>query len=91
LNLVAMAKRATKQQQPPPPCGHFWSVYHIKHTPAKFVGIIVEASNEQTAIAKRSRNIRCRPMSARQADRASAAGLIRKSVYAPAFQNRGKR
>ena len=44
-----MAKRPTKQQQP---CGPSWSVYHIKSTPAKFVGIIVDASDEQTAIAR---------------------------------------
>ena len=27
-------------------------MYHIKSTPAKFVGIIVDASDEQTAIAR---------------------------------------
>ena len=44
-----MAKRPTKQQQP---CGPSWSVYHIKSTPAKFVGVIVDAPDEQTAIAR---------------------------------------
>jgi hypothetical protein len=48
--LAAMAKRpATKQ---PPPHGHSWSVYHIKGTPAKLVGIIDNAPDEQTAIAR---------------------------------------
>ena len=44
-----MAKRPTKQQQP---CGPSWSVYHIKSTPAKFVGVIDNAPDEQTAIAR---------------------------------------
>ena len=44
-----MAKRPTKQQQP---CGPSWSVYHIKSTPAKFVGVIIDAPDEQTAIAR---------------------------------------
>jgi hypothetical protein len=44
-----MAKRPTKQQQPR---GHSWSVYHIKGTPAKLVGIIDNAPDEQTAIAR---------------------------------------
>jgi 1,2-phenylacetyl-CoA epoxidase PaaB subunit len=38
-----MAKRLTKQQN------HSWSVYHIKGTPAQFVGI-VEAPDQETAI-----------------------------------------
>jgi hypothetical protein len=45
-----MAKRPTKQQ--PQPRGHSWSVYHIKGTPAKLVGIIDNAQDEQTAIAR---------------------------------------
>ena len=44
-----MAKRPTKQQQP---CGPSWSVYRIKSTPAKFVGVIIDAPDEQTAIAR---------------------------------------
>ena len=45
-----MAKRPTKQQ--PRLRGPCWSVYHIKSTPAKFVGVIVDAPDEQTAIAR---------------------------------------
>jgi len=43
-----MAKRPTEQQQQ----GHSWAVYHIKGTPAKLVGIIDNAPDEQTAIAR---------------------------------------
>ena len=42
-----MTKRPTKQQQ-----GHSWAVYHIKGTPAELVGIIDNAPDEQTAIAR---------------------------------------
>src|SRR6516165_3927049 len=42
----SMTKRPTKQQQT-----HSWAVYHIKGTPAKFVGI-VDAPDEKTAIAR---------------------------------------
>ena len=45
-----MAKRPTKQQQHLR--GPSWSVYHIKSTPAKFVGAIDNAPDEQTAIAQ---------------------------------------
>jgi hypothetical protein len=45
--LEPMAKRPTKQQQPPR--GHSWSVYHIKHTPAKLAGIIDNAPDAETA------------------------------------------
>ena len=31
---------------------HSWAVYHIKGTPAKLVGIIDNAPDEQTAIAR---------------------------------------
>jgi hypothetical protein len=42
-----MPKRPTKQQQ-----GHSWAVYHIKGTPAKLVGIIDNAPDAETAIAR---------------------------------------
>ena len=45
-----MAKRPTKQQQHLR--GPSWCVYHIKSTPAKFVGAIDNAPDEQTAIAQ---------------------------------------
>jgi hypothetical protein len=43
-----MAKRASKagKQQ-----GHGWAIYHLRGTPAPFIGI-VEAPDEQSAIAK---------------------------------------
>ena len=41
-----MPKRPTKQQN------HSWAVYHIKGTPAQLVGIIDNAPDEQTAIAR---------------------------------------
>jgi hypothetical protein len=40
-----MAKRPTERQN------HSWAVYHIRGTPAQFVGI-VDAPEEQSAIAK---------------------------------------
>ena len=42
-----MTKRPTKQRQ-----GHSWAVYHIKGTPAKLVGIIDNAPDAETAIAR---------------------------------------
>jgi hypothetical protein len=39
-----MAKRPTKQRT------HSWAVYHIRGTPAQFVGIVYEQPNEQAAI-----------------------------------------
>jgi hypothetical protein len=71
-----MAKRAAKQQQPQPPRGHSRSVYHIKHTPAKFVGIVLTTSpmlNRRSG--PRSTNTSCRPTSA-AGYRASAAELM---------------
>jgi hypothetical protein len=47
-----MVKRPTKQQQPEQPRRHSWSVYHLNSTPAKFVGIIANAPDEQMAIAR---------------------------------------
>jgi hypothetical protein len=44
-----MAKPPTNEQQPRV---HSWSIYHIKGTPAKFVGIIADALDEQTAITR---------------------------------------
>jgi hypothetical protein len=41
-----MAKQPTKQHL------HSWAVYHIKGTPAKLVGIIDEAPDAETAIAR---------------------------------------
>jgi hypothetical protein len=42
-----MDKRPTKQ-----PEGHSWAVYHIRGTPAQFVGLVYDAPDEQSAIAK---------------------------------------
>jgi len=41
-----MSKRPTKQQR------HSWAVYHIKGTPAKLVGIIDNAPDAETAVAR---------------------------------------
>jgi hypothetical protein len=53
-----------KPQQPRESALHSWSVYHIKGTPAKLVGIIDDAPDEQALLLERSRNIRCPQMSA---------------------------
>jgi hypothetical protein len=42
----AMPKRPTKQRQK----AQAWAVYHIKGTPAKLVGIIDDAPDENAAI-----------------------------------------
>ena len=39
------AKRPTKQQN------HSWAVYHLKGTPAQFVGLVHNQPDEQSAIA----------------------------------------
>jgi hypothetical protein len=41
-----MAKRPTKQSS------HSWAVFHIRGTPAQFVGLVYDAPDEQSAIAK---------------------------------------
>jgi hypothetical protein len=41
-----MAKQPTKQQT------HAWTVYHIRGTPAQFIGLVYDAPDEQSAIAK---------------------------------------
>ena len=44
--ITRMAKRPTKQRV------SSWAVYHIRGTPAQFVGIVYDAPDEQAAIAK---------------------------------------
>jgi hypothetical protein len=39
-----MAKRQTKQQT------HFWAVYHVRGTPAQFVGLVYNQPDEAAAI-----------------------------------------
>ena len=41
-----MAKRPTK------PDTHSWAVYHVRGTPAQFIGLGWDAPDEQAAIAK---------------------------------------
>ena len=41
-----MAKRATDQQT------YSWAVFHIRGTPAQFIGLVWDAPDEQSAIAK---------------------------------------
>jgi hypothetical protein len=40
-----MAKQSTKQS-------HSWAVYHLRGTPAQFIGIVYDAPDEQSAIEK---------------------------------------
>ena len=41
-----MAKQPSKQRN------HSWAVYHIRGTPAQFIGIVYDAPDEKTAIRK---------------------------------------
>jgi hypothetical protein len=41
-----MSKRPTKQQ------AHSWAFYHLKGTPAQFVGIVYDTPDEASAIKK---------------------------------------
>ncbi|HLH98024.1 MAG TPA: hypothetical protein VKW08_23200 [Xanthobacteraceae bacterium] len=41
-----MAKRPEKQR------AHSWAVYHLKGTPAQFVGIVYDQPNEDAAIKR---------------------------------------
>jgi hypothetical protein len=42
-----MPKRPTTKQP-----NHSWAIYHIRGTPAQFVGIVYDAPNEESAIKK---------------------------------------
>jgi hypothetical protein len=42
-----MPQRPIKQQR-----NHSWAVYHIRGTPAQFVGIVYDAPDEPSAIKK---------------------------------------
>jgi hypothetical protein len=53
-----MAKRATKQQT------HSWAVYHIKGTPAQFLGIVYDQPDEHATIKRAIEGSRCRKISA---------------------------
>jgi hypothetical protein len=64
-----MPKRPIKQQRNPS-----WAVYHIRGTPAQFVGIVYDAPDEQAAIKEGDRGIRRAGESARPTDR-EPAGL----------------
>jgi hypothetical protein len=41
-----MAKRPTTIKQPT----HSWAIYHLKGTPAQFIGIVFDQPDEQAAI-----------------------------------------
>jgi hypothetical protein len=41
-----MTKRPIKQQS-----NHSWGVYHIRGTPAQFIGLVDEAPDEQSTIS----------------------------------------
>jgi hypothetical protein len=46
VDIGPVAKRPTKQQT------HSWAVFHIRGTPAQFIGLVWNAPDEQSAIAK---------------------------------------
>jgi hypothetical protein len=64
-----MAKRPTEQQT------HSWAVYHIRGTPAQFVGIVYDQPDEQAAIKQAIEEFK---VPANQRDR---AGLIDRSPF----------
>jgi hypothetical protein len=66
--MMLSAKPTSKQHN------YSWAVYHIRGTPAQFVGIVYDATDEQSAIAKAIEEYGV-PEHQRPADRATA-GLI---------------
>jgi hypothetical protein len=46
-NTFAMPKRPIKQQS-----NHSWAVYHLRGTPARFIGIVYDEPDEAAAIEK---------------------------------------
>jgi hypothetical protein len=40
-----------------------WAVYHIRGTPAQFVGLVYDAPDEQSAIKKAIEEFKCQPIS----------------------------
>ena len=52
LSGTMLMARPTSWRRSKPQQGHSWAVYHIKGTPAKLAGIIDNAPDEQTAIAR---------------------------------------
>jgi hypothetical protein len=55
--LRAVAKRPTKQQ----PTLHSWAVYHLKTTPTKFIGIVYDAPDAESAIKAAIKDFRVPP------------------------------
>ena len=47
LSFAVMAKQPSKQTT-----SQSWAIYHLKHTPAKLVGIIDDAPDAEAAIAR---------------------------------------